>query len=84
MALTNSMAPAVFVDLGLEAARHPWRRAVIGGITGRAGRTRSAARACVRAFPRLLRVALADPAAAFALRAGGHANSSAPAWVNFT
>jgi hypothetical protein len=68
-ASTNSMAPAAFVDLGVEATRHPRRVAVIGRVASRAGSTRSTPDACVRVFPRLLRVALADPAAVFAGRA---------------
>src|SRR5271163_2217728 len=63
MASTSSMPPAVFVDIGFEAARHPPCVAVVGGVADRAGRTGSAARACVRAFPWLLCVARADPAA---------------------
>jgi hypothetical protein len=42
-ASTNSMPPAVFVDLSLEAARHPRRVAVVGGVAGWARCTRSAA-----------------------------------------
>jgi hypothetical protein len=60
------MPPAVFIDLGFEAARHPRRVPVVGRVADRAGRTRGAARTSVRAFPGLIRVALTDPAAVLA------------------
>jgi len=60
------MPPAVFVDLGFEAVRHPRRVAVVGGVADRAGRTRSAARAGVLAFPWLVGVVFTDPASVFA------------------
>ena len=60
------MPPAVFVYLSFEAARHPRRGAVVGSVADRAGSARSAALTGVRAFPWLVRVALADPAAVLA------------------
>jgi len=60
------MPPPVFVDLGFEAIRHPGRGAVVGSIADGARRTKSATGARVLAFPRLVRKALADPAAVLA------------------
>ena len=57
------MAPAALVYFGFEAARHPRRVTVIGGVTDRAGCTRSVARAGVRPFPWLVLMGLTDPAA---------------------
>jgi hypothetical protein len=57
------MAPAVFVDIGFEAARHPRRVPVVGGVADRAGCARSATRTGVLAFPWLVLMPLTDPAA---------------------
>jgi hypothetical protein len=78
------MPPAVFIDLGLEPFRQRRRGTAIRCVADRAGRAGGAAGARVRAFPWFFRMVLADPAAALATGARRHANSSAPAWVNFT
>jgi hypothetical protein len=57
------LAPAPFVELSGKSRRHPRRLAVVGGITGRAGRAWRPAVASVTAVPRSLRMAFADPAA---------------------
>jgi hypothetical protein len=61
---TNSMPPAVLVDLDPDAFfRQPPRCAVGRDIADRAGRAGGAAGARVAALPRSFRMALADPAA---------------------
>jgi hypothetical protein len=56
------MAPALLVDVGLEAFRHPRRGAVIRHIAGRAGHAGTAAITAVRSVPRPQGMVLADPA----------------------
>jgi hypothetical protein len=66
---TNSISPAVLVDLGLEAFRHARCLAVIRAITSPAWRTSGAAAAGVGAFPWSGDVGFAHPACAVAPRA---------------
>jgi hypothetical protein len=68
---TNSMAPAVFVDLDLEPRRHARLGAVFTRIAHGAGPARAPARAGVLTFPWPRGVVLADPAAVFAQDASG-------------
>jgi hypothetical protein len=56
-----SVPPAVLVDLGLEAFGHPGSIGAVGRVTPDT-RSRRATRTCVWAFPRLVRMLLADPA----------------------
>jgi len=60
------MAPALFVELSLEARRQPRRLILQGRIAPRAGHADAAAGAGVPAFPRPLRMIFADPAAVLA------------------
>jgi hypothetical protein len=55
------MAPALLVDVGLEAIRQPRRGAVIRHIAGRAGHPGAAAIAAVRAIPRPSGMVLTNP-----------------------
>jgi hypothetical protein len=76
------MAPAVLVDLDLEASgRAP--RIVVWSVAGGAGHAGRAAITSAVAESRPSRVFLAKPAAIIAA-AALHANNSAPAWVNLT
>jgi hypothetical protein len=60
------MAPALFVELSLEARRKPRRLVPLGHIAPRAGHAGAAAGTGVLAFPRALRMVLAHPAAVLA------------------
>ena len=75
------MAPAVLVDVGLEAFGHPRRLAIHGLIAKRARHPRSTAAAAVRAFPRPARMLLAYPSAIVAACADSHARQSLPTLV---
>jgi hypothetical protein len=67
--LTNSMSPAVFIDLNLEALRHPRRVFLIARIAPRTRRARTTACAGVVAIPRPAGMILTHPAAILAERA---------------
>jgi hypothetical protein len=56
------MAPALLVDVGLEAVRHPRWRAFGGRVTGRAGHFGAATIAAVLAFPWPSGMVLTNPA----------------------
>jgi hypothetical protein len=60
------MAPALFVELSLEARRQPRRLVPLGLIAPRAGHAGGAAGTGVPAFPGPLRMIFADPAAVLA------------------
>jgi hypothetical protein len=55
------MAPALLVDLGLEAIRHPRCRAFVRHITGRAGHSGTAAITAVRPVPQPFGMILTNP-----------------------
>ena len=57
-------APALFVDVGFSGRRHPGRFALPSTVTPGAGRTGAATGARVLAFPGLVQVDFAHPAAA--------------------
>jgi hypothetical protein len=56
------MAPALLVDVSLEAIRQTRGGAVVPHVTGRAGHAGTAAIAAVRAVPRSQGMVFADPA----------------------
>ena len=56
------MAPALLVDVGLEAIRQSRCCIFVGHVTGRAGHAGAAAGAGVLAFSRPYRVVLTNPA----------------------
>jgi hypothetical protein len=64
------MAPALLVDVSLEAIRHPRRLAVRWSVAPRAGRAGRAARAGMRSLPGPAGMLLANPSAIFAEIAG--------------
>jgi hypothetical protein len=67
--LVPSVPPAILVEFDPEALWHAWRLAIGRDVAGRARRTRAAAAAGRRPFPRALGVVLANPVRAIAARA---------------
>jgi hypothetical protein len=55
------MAPALLVDVGLEAFRQPRRGLFVRHVAGRAGHSSAAAIAAVRAIPRPSGMVLTNP-----------------------
>jgi hypothetical protein len=79
------MAPALFIELYTHTCRWPRGIIPVARVTAHARHSGGATAAGVVAIPRSFRVAFANPATVLAKGAFDlHANSSAPAWVNFT
>jgi hypothetical protein len=79
-----SMTPALFVEFGFKAFRHPRCCIFVARVAPWTRSSGAATGAGVLAFPWSIRMGFTKPAAVLAKWALHQANRSAPAWVNFT